>query len=74
MYVWPYLAELPLGKLTSAQQVDLYRLMTHDEVKTMKEFGDYSYQEEIFAAISEELEIPGTNAASDGTHITTEGR
>jgi hypothetical protein len=41
MYVWPYLAELPLDKLTSAQQVDLYRLMTYDEVKTMKEFGDY---------------------------------
>jgi hypothetical protein len=41
MYVWPYLAELPLGKLTSAQQVDLYRLMTHEEIKTMKEFGGY---------------------------------
>jgi hypothetical protein len=41
MYVWPYLAEMPLGKLTSAQQVYLYRLMTHDDVKTMKEFGGY---------------------------------
>lgn len=41
MYVWPYLAELPLGKLRPAQLVDLYRLMTPEEVKTMKEFGDY---------------------------------
>ena len=41
MYVWPYLAQLPLGKLNPAQQIDLYRLMSHDEVKAMKEFGGY---------------------------------
>lgn len=41
MFIWPYLAEVPLGKLKPAQQVDLYRLMNHDEVKVMKEFGDY---------------------------------
>ncbi len=41
MYVWPYLAVLPLDKLTPSQQVDLYRLMTPDEAKTMKEFGGY---------------------------------
>lgn len=27
VYVWPYLAELPLDSLTPAEQVDLYRLM-----------------------------------------------
>jgi hypothetical protein len=41
MYVWPYLAVLPSNKLTPAQQVDLYRLMTPAEAKTMKEFGSY---------------------------------
>ena len=41
MYIWPYLAKLPLDKLTPSQQVDLYRLMSPEEVKTMKVFGDY---------------------------------
>jgi hypothetical protein len=43
MYIWPYLAELPLDTLTPAQQVDLTRLMKPEEVKTMKEFGGYIY-------------------------------
>ncbi|MGE3624847.1 MAG: hypothetical protein AB7G34_00600 [Hyphomicrobiales bacterium] len=41
MYVWPYLAELELEKLTPAQQVDLYRLVTPETAKTMKDFGGY---------------------------------
>lgn len=41
MYVWPYLAVLSPKKLTPAQQVDLYRLMSPEDVKTMKEAGDY---------------------------------
>ena len=41
MYVWPYLAVLPPDKLTPAQQVDLYRLVTPKEAKTMNEFGSY---------------------------------
>jgi hypothetical protein len=41
MYVWPYLAVLPPAKLNPAQQIDLYRLMTPDEAKNMKEFGSY---------------------------------
>ena len=41
MYVWPYLAELPLKTLTSDQQIDLYRLVTPQQAKTMKEFGGY---------------------------------
>ena len=40
-YVWPYLAELPLDKLTPAQQVDLYRIVSAAEVKTMKDAGAY---------------------------------
>lgn len=41
MYVWPYLAELSLEKLAPAQQVDLYRLVSPEDVKAMKEFGAY---------------------------------
>ncbi len=41
MYVWPYLTMLEPDKLTPSQQVDLYRLMSPDEAKTMKEFGSY---------------------------------
>jgi hypothetical protein len=41
MYVWPYLAELPLDRLAPPQQVDLYRLVTPEDVKTMNEFGGY---------------------------------
>jgi len=41
MYIWPYLAELPLDKLTPEQQVDLYRLVTPKQAKAMKEFGGY---------------------------------
>lgn len=35
VYVWPYLAELPLDALTPAEQVDLYRLMPVSEAETM---------------------------------------
>lgn len=35
VYVWPYLAELPLDKLTAAQQVDLLRLMPATEAKAI---------------------------------------
>ena len=35
VYVWPYLAELPLDTLTPAEQVDLYRLMPVSEAEAM---------------------------------------
>jgi hypothetical protein len=35
VYVWPYLAELPLESLTPAEQVDLYRLMPAAEAQAM---------------------------------------
>lgn len=41
MFVWPYLAELDLAKLTPEQEVDLYRLVKPVELKTMREFGGY---------------------------------
>jgi len=37
IYVWPYLAELPLDKLTPAQEVDLLRLVGPAEAKAMRE-------------------------------------
>jgi len=36
IYVWPYLAEADLNKLTPAQEVDLLRLMSVDEAKAMR--------------------------------------
>lgn len=41
IFVWPYLAQLDLEKLTPAQEVDLYRLVSPDETKTMRDFGGY---------------------------------
>jgi hypothetical protein len=36
VYVWPYLAERPLDKLTPAEEVDLYRLVTPAEARAMR--------------------------------------
>jgi len=37
VYVWPYLAERPLGELGAAEQVDLYRLVPPAAAKSMQE-------------------------------------
>lgn len=37
IYVWPYLAEVPLDKLTPSQEVDLIRLVGAAEAKAMRE-------------------------------------
>ncbi len=37
IYVWPYLAERPLDKLTPAEEVDLYRLVTPAKAAEMHE-------------------------------------
>ena len=37
VYVWPYLAERPLDKLTPREEVDLYRLMPPAAAKAMRE-------------------------------------
>ncbi|MCZ0733359.1 hypothetical protein [Phreatobacter sp. AB_2022a] len=36
MTVWPYLAHVPLDRLTPRQSVDLYRLMTAQDVRDMR--------------------------------------
>lgn len=36
MTVWPYLAHVPLDRLTARQSVDLYRLMTAQDVRDMR--------------------------------------
>jgi hypothetical protein len=36
VYVWPYLAELPLDHLTPGEEVDLYRLMPAEQAKSIK--------------------------------------
>lgn len=42
VYVWPYFAELPLDKLTPAQQVDLLRIVPAAEAKSMMAKKTYS--------------------------------
>jgi hypothetical protein len=36
VYIWPYLAEVPLGTLSPAQQVELYRLVSPAEADAMR--------------------------------------
>lgn len=43
VYVWPYLAELPLDGLTPAEQVDLLRLMPADTAKGMRAAKKWSW-------------------------------
>ena len=43
MYIWPYLAQVPIKKLTPAQKVDLFQLVSPKDAKTMDDFGDYIY-------------------------------
>jgi hypothetical protein len=42
VYVWPYLAELPLDTLTPAQEVDLLRLVSATEAKAMRRGKTYT--------------------------------
>jgi hypothetical protein len=43
VYVWPYFAEVPLDALTSAQQVELYRLVTPAEASAMRTAKKWSW-------------------------------
>ena len=43
IYVWPYLAEMDLTKLTPAQEVELYRIVPAEQALAMKKSGKYSY-------------------------------
>jgi hypothetical protein len=43
IYVWPYLAEIPLDKLTPAQEVELLRLVPPAAAKEMRAAGKYTH-------------------------------
>jgi len=43
MYVWPYLAHVPLADLSARQSVDLYRLMTAQDVRDMRTLGSWVF-------------------------------
>jgi hypothetical protein len=43
LYVWPYLAELPLDKLTPPQEVDLYRLIHPADAKQMRDKKSWTW-------------------------------
>ena len=43
IYIWPYFAEVPLGKLTPAQQVELLRLVPPAAAKEMMTNGKYTW-------------------------------
>jgi hypothetical protein len=43
LYIWPYFAEMPLDKLTAAQEVELLTLVPPSRYKTMKASGRYDH-------------------------------
>ncbi len=43
MYVWPYFARYPLNRLPPPQEVELYRILTADDVEEMRDFGVYVF-------------------------------
>jgi hypothetical protein len=43
MYIWPYFAHYPLDKLSPAQKVEMFRIVTAYEYNEMKEFGAYNF-------------------------------
>lgn len=43
VYVWPYLAELPLDRLTPAEEVDLYRVMPAAAARAAKTAGKWTW-------------------------------
>lgn len=43
LYIWPYFAELPIGALTPAQEVELLTLVTPARLKEMRAKGRYDH-------------------------------
>ena len=43
LYVWPYYANLPMDKLTPAQMVDVFKIVTSGDFEEMKTTGKYSF-------------------------------
>jgi len=50
MYVWPYFAEIPLAKLTPAQEVELLTLVSPARAKEMREKSRYDHYRIAIAA------------------------
>ena len=50
LYVWPYFAEVPLGKLTPRQEVELLRLVPAGVAREMKEKGRYTHWRLVIGA------------------------
>ncbi|WP_321499114.1 hypothetical protein [Breoghania sp.] len=43
MYIWPYFARYPLNSLSPSQEVELYRILTANDVEEMRDFGAYIF-------------------------------
>lgn len=43
LYVWPYFFAWPLDRLSPAQKVELYRLVTYGDYEDMESFGAYIF-------------------------------
>jgi hypothetical protein len=43
IYLWPYFARMPLDALTPEQKVELFRIVTGADYKSMIEFGAYAF-------------------------------
>jgi hypothetical protein len=50
IYVWPYLAERPIDKLTPAEEVDLYRLVSPTEAAQMRQQKRWLWWRLVIAA------------------------
>jgi hypothetical protein len=50
LYVWPYFAEVPLDKLSPAQEVELLRLVSPAAVKEMRSSGKYTHWRIVIGA------------------------
>lgn len=43
LYVWPYFFALPIDKLTPAQRVELFKIVTAGDYEDMKSYGGYIF-------------------------------
>ncbi|MGD9785910.1 MAG: hypothetical protein AB7U49_14610 [Hyphomicrobiaceae bacterium] len=50
VYVWPYMAELPLDKLTPQQIVELYRIVPAEKAAEMQKQGTWTWYRLVIGA------------------------
>ena len=43
IYIWPYFYSYPFDKLTDAQRVQMYRIITHGDFEEMIQYGSYIF-------------------------------